>query len=161
MSIRRMLRNVAIVPVTMSLVALPAMAAPLPPLAPIDVCGTIQLVKWLPRRSLPPVAGMSGSAGRERGWTARFVVVLDNICGVSEPVRARINGLLTTSYDGAGMRPHSGQILLVLGDDSSEQMVQGKGLCVTGFYVSGDEGGTWTHHGVVRFSAGGCLSHGE
>ena len=161
MSVCRKFRIGVIVSATILLAALPAIAAPLPPLAPIDVCGTIQSVKWLPPRSLPPVAVMSGSAGRERGWPARFVVVLDKICGVSEPVRARINGLLTTSYDGAGMRPHSGQILLVLAGDSSEQMVQGKGLCVTGFYVSGDEGGTWTHHDVVRFSAGGCLSHGE
>lgn len=161
MSISRGLRNAAAASATMLLAATPVGAAPLPPLAPIDVCGTIRSAHWLPPRSLPAVPGMSGSAGHERHWPARLVVVLDQICGVSEPLRVRVNALLTTSHDGAGLRPQPGEIVLVLVGDEAEEMLAGDSLCVTGFTVRGDEGGTWTHHDAIDISDRGCLLDGE
>ena len=132
----------------------PALAAPLPPVPPLDVCGVIQFHKWLPQRTLPPVAGMSGSASRQRHWPGRFAVVLDAVRGGSQQAVAQVNALLTTAHDGAGIGLRPGQLLLVLADDDPARLNGMRSLCVTGFVVSGDEGGTWTRHAGLRTFAG-------
>ncbi|MGE5721793.1 MAG: hypothetical protein ACM3YM_04960 [Sphingomonadales bacterium] len=125
-------------------------AAPLPPLAPVGVCGRVQSARWLPPRTLPPVPGMSGSAGRQRSWPGRFVVVLDGVRGATNRQKAQINALLTTSSDGAGVSLLPGQLLLVLARDDPASFNRADRLCVTGFAVKGDEGGTWTRYGDLR-----------
>ena len=132
----------------------PATAAPLPPLPPLNACGTIESHAWLPPRSAAPVAGMSGSASRERHWPGRFVTVLRDLHGVGGREVARINALLVTSSDGAGIRLGPGQLLLVIADDDPARLAGMKSLCVTGFTVSGDEGGTWTRHTGLKTFAG-------
>ena len=144
---------------TIALVALiwgsgPALAAPLPPVPPLDVCGVIQFHTWLPPRSLPPVAGMSGSASRQRQWPGRFVVVMDAVRGGSRQALAEVNALLKTAHDGAGIGVKPGQLLLVLADDDPARLTGMKSLCVTGFVVSGDEGGTWTRHAKLTTFSG-------
>jgi hypothetical protein len=132
----------------------PALAAPLPPVPPLDVCGVIQFHTWLPPRSLPPVAGMSGSASRQRQWPGRFVVVMDAVRGGSRQALAQVNALLKTAHDGAGIGLKPGQLLLVLADDDPARLTGMKSLCVTGFVVSGDEGGTWTRHAKLTTFSG-------
>ena len=127
-----------------------AVAAPLPPFAPVDVCGKVQSARWLPPRTLPPVPGMSGSAGRQRSWLGRFVVILDEVRGATRRQKAQINAMLTTSRDGAEVSLLPGQLLLVLAGDDPALLNQVDNICVTGFVVKGDEGGTWTRYKDLR-----------
>lgn len=143
---RKRLAAISFVALVLACSTGPASAAPLPPIDPLDVCGVIRLADWLPPRSLPPVAGMSGSAARQRDWPGQFAVVLDDVRGGNAPDMTQINGLLRTSHDGVGVRLGPGQLLLILAEDDPARLTGMKSLCVSGFVVSGDEGGTWTHH---------------
>lgn len=135
-------------------------AAPLPPQQPADICGAVQSLVWLPPRSLQAIAGMSGSAGHARSWPGRTVVILENVRGPTRQQMAEINALLATSEDGAGVRPGPDELLLVLQDGDPSALCDAAYLCVTGFYVSGDEGGTWTHYDrlsvIERSGDAGC-----
>ena len=121
----------------------PASAAPLPPMAPVDVCGRIRLSEWLPPKTLAAMPGVSGSAGQQRSWPGRFAVVLADI---DNPKASDVSTLLATSEDGAGIALRPGEVLLVLASDDRALLDGAKGLCVTGFAVRGDEGGTWTSY---------------
>lgn len=138
-----------------------AVSAPLPPFEPVDVCGNVRSARWLPPRTLPPVPGMSGSAGRQRSWPGRFVIVLGETRGITRRQKAQANALLTTSGDGVGISLLPGQLLLVLAEDNPALLKRYDQICVTGFVVSGDEGGTWTRYRhlwiapTVRSSVGG------
>ena len=123
-----------------------AVAAPLPPFAPVDLCATVRSAQWLAPKTLPPHPGMSGSAGRQRHWPGRFVVVVDKVRGATERQKAQINALLTTSSDGAGVALLPGQLLLVLASDHRTLLHRADRVCVEGFVVRGDEGGTWTRY---------------
>ncbi len=133
----------------------PAFAAPLPPLAPVDVCGEVRSARWLPPLTLAQVPGMSGSAGRERRWLGRFVIVLGETRGITRHQKTQINALLTTSSDGHGIDLLPGQLLLVLTADNPALLKRAARICVMGFAVSGDEGGTWTRYRDLRIVAVG------
>lgn len=128
-----------------------AVAAPLPPVPPVDVCGKVRSAKWLPPETRPAVPGMSGSAGRQRSWPGRFVVVLGATRGIVRSRKEQINRLLLTSRDGGGVALRPGQLLLVLPDEDPALLKRSDRICVTGFTVSGDEGGTWTRYEKLRF----------
>ena len=133
-------------------VSTPVAAAPLPPVQPVSACGTVRLVHWLPPKVLPALPGMSGSAGRERRWPSRAVVVLGKVRGITHEQKRQINALLGTSDDGAGVSLRPGQLLLVLAGDDTGIVRPAARICVTDFTVSGDEGGTWTRHGQLRLA---------
>ena len=139
----------------------PAFAAPLPPFAPVDVCGKVRSARWLPPLTLAPVPGMSGSAGRERNWPGRIAVVLGETRGITRHQKAQINALLTTSGDGHGIDLLPGQLLLVLATDNAVLLKRADRICVTGFVVRGDEGGTWTRFGSLRILADGRSGMGR
>ncbi|MFZ2100812.1 MAG: hypothetical protein WAU86_09640, partial [Oricola sp.] len=120
---------------------LPANTAPLPPFRPVDLCGTVRSANWLPPLVRPPIKGMSGSAGHERKWPGRFVVVLDGVTGIGPENFRLINTLLTTSRDGASVALAPGELLLVLPFDDPGYLSDAAAICVTGFVIRGDEGG--------------------
>jgi hypothetical protein len=138
--------------------ARPIVAAPLPPMAPVDACGEIQSLEWLPSETLPAVPGMSGSAGRKREWPARFVAVLGNVQGLDEAQIAHINALLSSSSDSAGVNVTPDGLLLVLPIEDPDLLKRGVGICVTGFVVRGDEGGTWTKYDKLELVDRDCGS---
>jgi hypothetical protein len=130
--------------------ALPAIAAPMQPFRPADFCGSVHSVKWLPPKSTPPVHGMSGSARRQRNWPGRSVVVLGDVTGLDSEHFRLINALLTTSNDGADVALAPGELLLVLTDTGPDQLDNVSALCITGFIIKGDEGGTWTRYETLE-----------
>lgn len=123
-----------------------AAGAPLPPFEPVDVCGSVGLVAWLEPSYLPPVPGMSGSAGHGRKWPGRFVVVLSEVGGISGAQVGQINGLLRSARDASALSGAPGDLLLVLPHRDPGALRAGVRLCVYGFRISGDEGGTWTDY---------------
>lgn len=136
---------------TLVLVSAPgASAAPLPPLEPMDVCGIVRSARWLEPLELPPAAGMSGSAARIRSWPGRHVVVLGEVTGIDPADVGRVNALLSTSRDGAGSVLAPGELLLVLTDSDQSRLSSGMAICVSGFRIRGDEGGTWTFHDDLK-----------
>ena len=126
-----------------ALVAGVAGAAPLPPFEPVDVCGTIAAQAWVPARRVPAIAGASGSLGRDREFPAHARVEIEPYRGIDGRTAARINALLGFAQAGAsGNR----RLLLLLPTDDPALLDGRTSLCVVGFRISGDEGGTWTSY---------------
>jgi hypothetical protein len=122
-----------------------AAAAPIRPVGPLEVTGTISELRWIPERLIQGRPGLTGSAGRDRLEAAHFLVKLINYEGIT-PETARI----MTHYldESAFMNPPvMGQpsfILLKIGSKNPDNLKPGLRIRVTGYKVAGDEGGTWT-----------------
>lgn len=129
--------------------AVPALAAPLPPVPPFDVCGTVVALGWLPAHREPAIKGMSGSAGVDRSWPERLAVVLDRACTDDPEALALSNMFQRGTAGSTGRDLAEGQALLVLPEVDIGAVTLGRGICVSGFKVSGDEGGTWTRFGAL------------
>jgi hypothetical protein len=133
----------------------PVAAAPLPSVAPVHPCGKVRQVHVLPPKTLPAVPGISGSAGRERHWPSRAVIVLSQVRGITRQQRQQLNVLLSTSSDGGAIELRPGHLLLILTGAEAVALRPSVRICVTGFVVRGDEGGTWTNFGELRVLPGG------
>ncbi|ADZ72287.1 hypothetical protein SL003B_3867 [Polymorphum gilvum SL003B-26A1] len=107
---------------------------------------------WLAPLTLPGTPGLSGSAGRTRSWPGRAVVLLGAVSGPEYDRREQINRVLATSADGRVLQPGPGQLLLILPMQDPSQIEGAGRLCVTGFSVRGDEGGTWTGYREIELS---------
>ena len=121
-----------------------AQAAPLPPLPPVDLCGRLVYLDWLAPASQPAQPGFSGSIAVERHWPGRTVVILDELCTDDAATVAEASQFLQGSTGGAERYMKPGQAVLVLPQEAPTGLTPGRTLCVTGYAVSGDEGGTWT-----------------
>lgn len=119
-------------------------AAPLPQLPPLDLCGAIVFIDWLEPAVEPAQPGYSGSIAVERHWPGRAVVILDLVCTDDAATLETANMFQYGSAGGAERHLEPGQALLVLPHDAPPALSLGRTLCVQGFAVSGDEGGTWT-----------------
>jgi len=133
----------ALVTAAVSLGGGSAVAAPLPQFVPVDVCGEIVTQSWQPQRFVPAKPGFSGSLGRDRTFPARFRVVIENYRGIDAATAGRINGFLSFKPAEAGARP---RVVLLLPHADSRHLDGAVALCVEGFHISGDEGGTWTRY---------------
>lgn len=60
-----------------------ALSAPIRPVGPVDVRGTVSEIKWVPEEKLKGIPGMSGSAGHDRVIPAHFLVTLIDYDGVT------------------------------------------------------------------------------
>ena len=60
-----------------------ALAAPIPPVGPYDVTGTIQEVRWVPERTVKGIPQMSGSAGKDRVESPHFRIKLVDYAGAA------------------------------------------------------------------------------
>ena len=119
-------------------------AAPIHPLGPLDICGDVAMQNWEPERFVRGKPGFSGSLGRDRTFPARFRVVLRNYRGVDAALAARINGILSMHPEerGAG----EPRVVLLVTHADARFLEGAASLCVEGYQIRGDEGGTWTYH---------------
>lgn len=51
-----------------------ALAAPIIPVGPINICGTVNEVKWMPEEMVKGIPGMSGTAGKDRVVPGHFLI---------------------------------------------------------------------------------------
>lgn len=116
-----------------------AEAAPLPPFPPVNICGVIIEQSWIPTESVPGRPGFSGSLGHDRTFPAHVRIVLENYTGIDATVAGRINGFLS-----AAELSEMGRLALRLPTDNPELLRGVHRLCIEGFTIRGDEGGTWT-----------------
>src|SRR4030042_4071442 len=64
-------------------VTINATAAPIRPIGPVDVTGTVSEIKWVPEKKVKGIPRMSGSAGVDRIIPAYFLVTLTDYDGVN------------------------------------------------------------------------------
>jgi hypothetical protein len=121
-------------------------AAPIRPLGPVDISGTVSDLKWVPEKKVRAIRGMSGSAGRDRTMPAHFLVTLRDFEGVDPQTAVAMTRYLDWSAfkdEGKDVRPSF--ILLKINHNDKNYLRKGMKIKVSGYTVRGDEGGTWTY----------------
>lgn len=136
---RSRLRGIGLVAAAAGIMVSTAGAAPLPPFPPVDVCGVIVEQSWVPAESVPGQKGFSGSLGHDRTFPAHLRIVLENYTGIDATVARRINGFLSVTE-----LSEMNRLALRLPTDNPELLRGVPRLCIEGFTIRGDEGGTWT-----------------
>jgi hypothetical protein len=121
-------------------------AAPIRPLGPVDIRGTVSDYAWVPEKKVKASRGMSGSAGRDRTIPAHFLITLRDFEGVDPQTAVAMTRYLDWSAfkdGGKDFRPPF--ILLKINHTDQYYLKKGMKIKVSGYTVRGDEGGTWTY----------------
>jgi hypothetical protein len=85
---------------------LPGHAAPIRPIGPVDVTGTISEVQWVPEKTVKGIPRMSGSAGRDRVMSPYFLVRLVDYEGVAPEMAVTMTRYLDWSaFQNQEVRP--------------------------------------------------------
>lgn len=121
-------------------------AAPLPPMQPVTIEGSISQVQWTPETKIKGRPGFSGSLGIDRSVPAHFRVTLVDFRGLETALAWRINGIMSdsSSNPNADRRHSPPHLILQLNDKDPQTLKPGMRIRVSDYVVSGDEGGTWT-----------------
>jgi hypothetical protein len=124
-----------------------SLAAPIPPLGPIDVSGSVSDVHWFAEKKVAAIRGMSGSAGSDRIIPAHFLMTLRGFQGI-DAVTAKA---MTRYFDGEAFRYEEKNfmppfIILKINHNDRNYLKKGMKIQVKGYTVRGDEGGTWTQY---------------
>lgn len=123
------------------------LAAPIRPIGPVDVSGTVSDLKWNPEKKIKGLPGMSGSAGSDRIVPAHFVVTLRGFEGVdSKTALAMTRYVDWSAFKDEGNNFIPSFIILKINQSDNNYLKQGMFIKVSGYTVRGDEGGTWTHY---------------
>ena len=136
---RSRLRDIRLMAAAAVIMVSTAEAAPLPPFPPVNVCGVIVEQSWVPAESVRGQKGFSGSLGHDRTFPAHLRIVLENYTGIDATVARRINGFLSVTE-----LSEMNRLALRLATDNPELLRGVHRLCIEGFTIRGDEGGTWT-----------------
>lgn len=108
-------------------------AAPIRPVGPVTIEGTIQEIRWYPEKLVKGTPGMSGSAGKDRTFPARYVIRLADL-HLRGPVQGDMSKFERT-----------GGATVMLNHQADDQFLKkGMRIVVFNYRESGDEGGTWT-----------------
>jgi hypothetical protein len=124
---------------------LAALSAPIRPVGPADITGTISEVRWVPEKTVKGVPRMSGSAGRDRVVSPHFLIRLVDFEGVSPEAAVTMTRYLDGSaYQNQDLKDRPPFILLKIDYSDQNYLKKGLRIKVGGYKVAGDEGGTWT-----------------
>lgn len=122
-----------------------ASAAPLPPMKPVTIEGTIAKAQWTPETKVAGRPGFSGSLGVDHTVPAHFRIELVDFRGLSTDLAWRLNGIMSDPTSSQTERenppPH---LVLQLNEKNPHALMKGMRIRVGDYVVSGDEGGTWT-----------------
>lgn len=140
-------------------------AAPIRPVGPLDVAGTISEIKWVPEVRVKGKPGMSGSAGHDRVRPAHFSVTLRDYEGVDTQTAIIMTRYLDwNAFKNKEQEGKPSFILLQINHNDKNYLKKGMKIRVTGYTVRGDEGGTWTDYDKVydmkQKTGKGILPHG-
>ena len=125
-------------------------AAPMPPIGPVDIEGTIIDIYDVPAHTREGVPGMSGSAGRTRHIPAAQIISLVNVSGYDpESIWAWMRYPERHVYDG----PPEDQELVLTVMGRTPRLSVGMRVRFVSFRMRGDEGGIWSRHEKVRVIA--------
>jgi hypothetical protein len=124
---------------------LSAFSAPIRPVGPADITGTISEVRWVPERTVKGVPRWSGSAGKDRVVSPHFLVRLVDFEGVSSEAAVTMTRYLDwAAYQDQDLKDRPPFILLKIDCSDQDYLKNGLRIKVRGYKVAGDEGGTWT-----------------
>jgi hypothetical protein len=122
-----------------------AFSAPIRPVGPADISGTISEVRWVPERTVKAVPRMSGSAGKDRVVSPHFLIRLVDFEGVSPEAAITMTRYLDWSaHPDQDLKDSPPFILLKVDSSDRNYLEKGLRIKVSGYKVAGDEGGTWT-----------------
>ena len=130
-------------------------AAPIPPLGPVTVEGTIVEAEWSPSARIKGRPGMSGTLGIDRTEPAHFRVKLTDFKGVEPATAWRM-----VLYLGGGSAEPVDQtrppkhLPLKLNHKNPKALKTGMRIRVVDYGVAGDEGGTWTEYKAIEVLSG-------
>lgn len=120
-------------------------AAPLPPMQPVTIEGTIAKLQWSPDTPVKGRPGFSGSLGVDRTIPAQLRITLVDFRGIEADLAWRINGIMSDpappDADRAKLPAH---LIVQLDNKDPHALVPGMRIRVHDYDVRGDEGGTWT-----------------
>ncbi len=120
------------------------LAAPMRPVGPMDITGTIEKVEWAPKQFIKARApGMSGTLGVDRTLAARFRVVLKDYTGLTEENVRDLLRFYNGAFPGNPPGHPSPRIHIELLSDNPKLLAVGMKIRVTGYKIAGDEGATW------------------
>lgn len=129
------------------LIAINSSGAPIIPVGPINICGTVNEVRWMPEKIVKGIPGMSGTAGKDRVLPAHFLITLRNFDGVDSEIARRMTGYLDWSvFKDAEQKRSRTFILLKINHNDKNYLRKGMKIDISGYTVRGDEGGTWTSY---------------
>lgn len=128
----------------------PLRSAPLPPVGKTDIDGTIEKATWEPGKKLKAIKGMSGSAGRDRTLPAHFVVTLKGFSGPTVKQAAMMNSFVGATNSGETGDNRPSRLTVWINSNDPSYLKPGMRIRVSGYTVTGDEGGTWSHHDRVE-----------
>ena len=132
------------------IIALHATAAPIMPVGPVDVSGTVSEIKWVPEEKLKGIPGMSGSAGHDRVIPEHFLVTLIDYDGVTaETARMMTWYLDWNAFKDKGQKDKPSFILLRINSSDGNYLKKDREIKVSGYTVRGDEGGTWISYSTI------------
>jgi hypothetical protein len=123
-----------------------AIAAPLPPMTPVDLCGKVVSATWIESRTLPARPGFSGSLGRKRVVPDHFLVILRDYTGIDVAKAARMSSLVSAE----GGNPAGGRVAILLFGVDRQALLDAETVCVGGYRIAGDEGITLTTHKSLK-----------
>jgi hypothetical protein len=122
-----------------------AFSAPIRPVGPADITGTISEVRWIPEKKVKGVPRMSGSAGKDRVVSPHFLIRLVDFEGVSPEAATTMTRYLDwLALPDQDLKDRPPFILLKIDSSDRNYLEKGLWIKVRGYKVVGDEGGTWT-----------------
>ena len=124
-----------------------SLAAPIPPLGPIDVSGTVSELHWVGEKRVKGIRGMSGSAGFDRVIPSHFLMTLKGFQGIDSETALAMTRYFdweAFKYEKKNFMPTF--IILKINHNDKNYLKKGMKIQVIGYTVMGDEGGTWTHY---------------
>jgi len=131
------------------------LSAPVPPVGPVDVEGTIVQAPWFPEESVKGNPDMTGSAHFDRIIPARFMLHLKNYSGMDAQaigtMKAFYHWSASDNLNSSGMPEH---IVLRLSHPDKTFLKDGIKVRVTGYTLRGDEGGDWTSYKEIQILPG-------
>lgn len=140
------------------LISVIAMGAPIIPIGPVEISGTVSEIKWVPEKKIKGIPRMSGSLGHDRIVPAHFLITLTNYKGVDSKTAITMTRYLDWSaLQGEEKKEKPPFILLKINHSDKEYLKRGMKIKVIGYTVRGDEGGTWTSYKNIEILGRGSL----
>lgn len=125
--------------------------APLPELGKVDIKGTVARTQWTPAKKIAGIPGLSGSAGRDRTIPAHHLAVLKPYAGPDAEQARRMNAYLGAKIPSGKDRGRPPARLLVRIESEDPGLLKtGMKITLTGYTLSGDEGGVWSRFETIR-----------
>ncbi|MBI5818698.1 MAG: hypothetical protein HZA88_06905 [Verrucomicrobia bacterium] len=125
----------------------PIRSAPMRPIGPMDITGTVQAVQWVAKHEVKArIPGASGTLGIDRMIGAHFLITLRDYAGPDEKMLAAMSRAFSVIFPGSEPPDGVRVIGLKLNTDDPKLLRAGMKIRVTGYAIGGDEGATWTSY---------------